>query len=72
MPVMDGFEAASQLRPQFPDATPTDRILTLTSCNPKLTAAERIIMYSLYDTWYPRAGGPPPELVPAASASAAG
>lgn len=58
--------------PQFPDASPTDRILTLTSCNPKLTAAERIIMYSVYDTWYPRAGGPPPELVPETQTSAAG
>lgn len=46
--------------PNTPGASPTDRILTLTSCNPKLTAAERIIMYSVYDTWYPRAGGPRP------------
>jgi sortase A len=59
--------------PENPEATPTDRILTLTSCNPKLTAAERIIAYSLFDTWYPRAGGPPPELAPTvAAASAAG
>lgn len=58
--------------PQNPDATPTDRILTLTSCNPKTTAAERIIAYSTLDTWFPRAGGPPPELNPAAPASAAG
>jgi sortase A len=59
--------------PENPDAAPTDRILTLTSCNPKLTAAERIIAYSLFDTWYPRAGGPPPELAGTpAAASAAG
>lgn len=55
--------------PSAPDAAPTDRILTLTSCNPKLTAAERIIMYSVFDTWYPRAGGPPPELVTPAVAA---
>lgn len=48
--------------PQVPGATPTDRILTLTSCNPVFTADERIILYALYDTWYPRAGGAPPEI----------
>lgn len=56
--------------PQSEGATAGDRILTVTSCNPKLTAAERIITYSVFDTWYPRAGGPPPELAPAAQASA--
>ena len=30
--------------PSIPDASPTDRILTLTSCNPRYSAAERIIM----------------------------
>ncbi len=58
--------------PETPGAAPTDRILTLTSCNPKLTAAERIIAYSVLDTWYPRAGGPPPELSPVTTASVAG
>jgi len=58
--------------PQFPGASPTDRLLTITSCNPKLTAAERIITYSVYDTWYPRAGGPPAEIAAIAQASAAG
>ena len=57
--------------PQNPEAAPTDRILTLTSCNPKTTAAERIIAYSIFDTWYPRAGGPPPELAPEVAAAAA-
>lgn len=57
--------------PQFPGATPTDRLITLTSCNPKLTAAERIIVYGVYDTWYPRAGGAPTEIATVAQASAA-
>ncbi|CAN5452906.1 hypothetical protein BH10ACT7_BH10ACT7_25190 [soil metagenome] len=57
--------------PQSPGATATDRIITLTSCNPKLTAAERIIVYGVYDTWYPRDGGAPPELSGVVSASAA-
>jgi sortase A len=58
--------------PQGGGATPTDRILTMTSCNPKFSAAERIIAYSIYDTWYPRADGAPPELSGVAQASAAG
>ncbi len=48
--------------PQVPGVAPTDRILTLTSCNPVYTASERIVVYSLYDTWYPRAGGAPAEI----------
>lgn len=48
--------------PQFSGAVATDRILTLTSCNPIHTADERIIAYSVYDTWYPRSGGAPPEI----------
>lgn len=50
--------------PQAPGVKPTDRVLTLTSCNPVFTASERIVMYSVYDTWYPRAGGPPAEIAP--------
>lgn len=48
--------------PQALGATPADRILTLTSCNPIYTANERYIAYAVYDTWYPRADGPPAEI----------
>jgi sortase A len=48
--------------PQAVGVQPKDRILTLTSCNPVFTANERIIIYSLYDTWYPRAAGAPAEI----------
>lgn len=48
--------------PQDAAGSPTDRILTLTSCNPVFTASERIVVYGVYDTWYPRAGGPPAEI----------
>lgn len=58
--------------PQAPDAAAGDRIITLTSCNPKTTAAERIIAYGVYDTWYPRAGGPPAEIAPTVAAATAG
>lgn len=55
--------------PQAPGVEPKDRILTLTSCNPVFTASERIILYSTYDTWYPRAGGAPAEIAAVAGAS---
>ncbi|MGV8894979.1 MAG: class E sortase [Rhodoglobus sp.] len=57
--------------PQSPGIAATDRVLTLTSCNPVFTADERIIVYSLYDTWFPRSGGAPPEIAALAQASAA-
>lgn len=45
--------------PQIPGAAPTDRILTMTSCNPQFSAAERIIAYSVFDSWQPASAGPP-------------
>ena len=48
--------------PQDPTATPTQSIITLTTCNPFYSSAERIIAYGVFDSWYPRAGGPPSEI----------
>ena len=48
--------------PTVPGISPTDRVLTMTSCNPRFSAAERIIAYAVFETWYPRAGGPPTEI----------
>lgn len=48
--------------PQTDGATPTDRLMTMTSCNPMFTAAERIIAYSVYESFSPRAGGAPDEI----------
>jgi len=48
--------------PQFPGVASTDRILTMTSCHPKFSAAQRIIAYGVFDSWYPRAGGAPTEI----------
>jgi len=48
--------------PQAPDATAVDRIITLTTCNPFFSTAERLVAYGVLDTWYPRAGGPPAEI----------
>ena len=48
--------------PEQAGIQPVDRLITLTTCNPFFSTAERIIAYGLYDTWYPRAGGPPTEI----------
>jgi sortase A len=48
--------------PQLRASKAGDRIITLTSCNPYFSAAERIIAYGVYDAWFPRAGGMPNEL----------
>lgn len=48
--------------PQMPGAAPTDRIITLTSCNPIYSVAERYIAYGVLEGWTPRAAGPPPEI----------
>ncbi len=48
--------------PQAPQIEATDRLLTMTSCNPKFSSAERIIAYAAFETWYPRSDGPPAAL----------
>jgi sortase A len=48
--------------PQFTAAKPSERILTMTSCNPRFSAAERIIAYAVMDAFFPRAGGAPNEV----------
>jgi sortase A len=58
--------------PQMPGAGAQDRIITLTSCNPVHTALERVVAYGIYDTWYPRAGGPPAEIAALVKSEGAG
>ncbi len=48
--------------PQVPGATPTDRLITLTSCNPLYIASERIIAYGVLTGWQPRSAGAPAEI----------
>lgn len=48
--------------PRFSDVDPTERILTMTSCHPRFSEAERIIAYAVFDDWYPRDSGPPSEI----------
>lgn len=42
--------------------TPTERFMTLTSCNPRFGAEERIIAYSVMESWQPASAGPPAEI----------
>jgi len=39
-----------------------DRIITLTSCNPRYSRAERIIAYGVLESWQPAEAGPPAEI----------
>lgn len=48
--------------PQVTGVDATERYITLTTCNPFFSTAERIIAYGVYDTFYPRAGGVPAEI----------
>jgi len=58
--------------PHAPAATATDRIITLTSCNPLFSTAERIIAYGVFESWQPISAGPPAELAAIIAAQAAG
>lgn len=48
--------------PQQAGVEPQDRIITLTSCNPFFSTAERIIAYGVFDRFYPRTDGPPEDI----------
>lgn len=48
--------------PHHPELTPTDSIVTLTSCNPLYSTAERIIAYGVLESWQPNSAGPPAEI----------
>ncbi|UFS58381.1 class E sortase [Subtercola endophyticus] len=54
----DGVDVLSAV-PQAPDAAPTDRLITLTSCNPLYIASERIIAYGVLESFTPRSDGAP-------------
>jgi sortase A len=43
-------------------ATPTKRLLTLTTCNPKYSAKQRLIVHALLESSLPKSAGDPPAL----------
>ena len=44
------------------NAVPTQRLLTLTTCNPKYSARQRLIVHALLQTALPKSAGDPPAL----------
>jgi sortase A len=58
--------------PTQPGAEPQERILTLTSCNPRFGAQERIIAYAVMESFRPLAAGPPEEIAAQVSGIAEG
>lgn len=48
--------------PSKPGVRPTERFLTMTSCNPRFGSQERIIAYSVMERWQPASAGPPAEI----------
>ena len=51
--------------PRIDVSSPTERLITLTTCNPEFSTDERVIAYGVYRGWYPRESGIPRELIPA-------
>lgn len=45
--------------PQVKGAAPSDRYITMTTCNPPYHAAERIAAFGLFESWQPLSAGPP-------------
>ncbi len=50
--------------PNNPNGSAVDPIITLTSCNPLYSTAERIIAYGVLESWQPLSAGAPAELAP--------
>lgn len=48
--------------PGDPDATPTERLLTLTACHPMYSARQRYIVHAVMESWQPRSDGTPAAL----------
>lgn len=48
--------------PQVSETPDGERYLTMTSCSPMFSLAERIVAYSVFDSFQPRADGPPAAL----------
>ncbi len=54
--------------PQRSAVEATTRLMTLMSCNPKWSTAERIIAYAVFEAWQPISAGPPAEIAPLVNA----
>jgi sortase A len=54
--------------PQVQDAPAGSRYITMTSCSPMYSMTERIVAYGVFESFTPRASGPPAALVEGVSA----
>jgi sortase A len=45
--------------PQVKDAAPSERYITMTTCNPPYHAQERIAAFGVFESWQPLSAGPP-------------
>ncbi len=50
--------------PQMPELDTGERYITLTACSPLYSLAERIVAYGVFESFQPRAEGPPASLAP--------
>ncbi|MCM3658189.1 class E sortase [Agromyces mediolanus] len=48
--------------PHRPELQPSERLITLTTCNPLYSTAERLIAYGVLESWQPLSAGPPAEI----------
>jgi LPXTG-site transpeptidase (sortase) family protein len=48
--------------PNHPGQTPTEAMMTLTTCNPKWDNYQRLIVHAKLERTQPRSAGPPPEI----------
>ncbi|GAA3934947.1 class E sortase [Microbacterium soli] len=55
--------------PQQPGVQTGERYITLTACSPLYSLAERIVAYGVFESFQPRAEGPPASLAPVEPAS---
>lgn len=53
--------------PRQEAAQPTERIITMTTCSPRYGSYERLISYGVFESFTPRADGPPASLTEAAA-----
>ena len=56
--------------PQAHTLEANDRYITLTSCSPRFSLAERIVAYGVFEGFQPRAAGAPASVEPPAVAAA--
>ena len=58
--------------PTQPGTVPSERILTLTTCNPRFGSQERFIAYAVMESWQPASAGPPAEIAAITAAKTGG